>query len=416
MPVDYMTALKALNLPPELIKHLGLAMGLNNLYEDQINEAYQPLYTAANQAQTQADAASSELRTAQAAPMPALSPVADALNTSLGNAAERLSPGHGFSERAQAGKKEQLGQLMQQRAERLKMLEATSDQAAARAQQLGDAALQAKHLEKAHRFSTAREEVLRSVGQYFTGQQEHANKMQEQNAKFAHDLQLETTKFRNELKVKYGTENPSPEMRARLASAEKMFTAHSDLITRFVTSTLQNPMNKKSPDEIFKDALAQLQAAGQDYEGRLQEITSGQAPKPQEPQQQISPEEHIIQNLHSWTDITNFRDFNKFINGKDETGKPIIDEQGNVGGIPTQTWTKVARHYYSKVTPLYQQALQYKQYLEGVIDEVGPQRSVIDRRTHVYGQLLNEANKQLAKYGLYVPAPTLDPGNGITVE
>lgn len=408
--MDGMLDLARYGLPPAMMQQLKVMMDLSGAYQDKIDESYKPFFAAADEAQAGADRALAEYKGAQNEPLND-NPLAAAANAGMGGAADLLAPKRGFREAAQQDRKTMLAQLLQRRQERLGILEKASDLAADRALKLGDTALQAKHLKEAQKWSTAREQLVRSVGDMFEGARKAQADTDLETLRFKNQqklkaqdilgqLQVEAHKTRRDLFLKYGSANPTPGEKARIDMLEKVFGAQFGLVTKAAEAQLNNPLGNADPQKLLADGLEQIRTIGEAYAREL-----GGDGTPQPKQEKPPVEEAIFRRVQSGVNqfgLHTFRGFQKVVDSEMRNGE--------LAGVPKSKWMEVARPYYAKVEPL---MAEYKSIINKVNNPVAPELQRVLEQTDPatltahrkdalrrYGRRLQEIQTKLEGYGI----------------
>lgn len=418
MPIDFLSALRAMQgIPKPLLSRMLTTAQLGNLYEDDINASLQPFIGEAEKAQTASQAASGALNTFQQAPLPELNPVADTVGRSVAGAADALAPGNNFVQKQADAAKAQLGRLHSQRAERLTLLEKAADSAAERAAKLGDMALQMKHLKDADRYAKMRGELIQTAGSYFEGQDKQAL----ENQKFSNDLALQARKFRDELMVKYGTENPSPAFLAQRDRLSKQYEQGAKLIIDSANSEIAHPSmdpdKSRSPQDIQSQAMQQLARLGSQYEAGLAQLTGGEAPPPVQQQRPVDMTQWLHEDVieHINHGHYTFNDYDKTLQDKDangnvvirgEDGSPAIGEDGSPITVPYKDMAAQARRLYKSYGPLLQEA---KSLAEDVKNNRGP---FVPSKAQRYERI----RMTLTRHGIELPPLGAPQIKGIGVE
>jgi hypothetical protein len=241
-------------------------------------------------------------------------------------------------------------------------------------------ALQMKHLKDADRYAKMRGDLIQTAGSYFEGQDKQAL----ENQRFSNDLALQARKFRDELMVKYGTENPSPAFLAQRDRLSKQYEQGAKLIIDSANSEIAHPSmdpdKSRSPQDIQAQAMQQLARLGSQYEAGLAQLTGGEAPPPAQQQRPVDMAQWLHEDVieHINHGHYTFNDYDKTLQDKDangnvvirgEDGSPAIGEDGSPITVPYKDMAAQARRLHKSYGPLLKEA---KSLAEDVKNNRGP--------------------------------------------
>lgn len=223
---------------PELMRMIMQSMGVLQRGFDLQDQANQPFYRAADQAQVEAAKAKREFQTAFDEPQERVPAGEASAARGLSSFAELLSPGKGYGAKGEANVRERNVGLVQKRVERLQLLEKASDETAKRAQQMGDNKLYMQSLKEGEKFAKMAGEIAETVGGLGRIRAEHKGRMAEIRAKMIGDLATQADKFRLDMMKEYGidTENATPGQLQAIKGAFKAFDAEVQSAIQFQKS------------------------------------------------------------------------------------------------------------------------------------------------------------------------------------
>lgn len=388
MPFD----LSGFDMDPEFMKYLTGMMSLSQQGADLQQKAYQPYYQAADAARGEASRAQQQFSDALSAPAER-PPIAESgLMRGMSSLAELLSPGKGYGAKGMADIKERETSLAARRVERLKMLEKASDEAAKRAQTMGDNKLYMQSLKDGERYAKMAEEIGQTVGGIHKLNVESRNRQREAHSKFLDDLALEANKFRLSIAEKYGLDpsNASPEQMQAARMAYKIYDADVQSILQAQKSG--GDSFNGDPEEARRQAVAALGVASQNLQTTLMG-TAAPSPQPQSD----GVEESIktaIQKGYSRSET------------KKELRKMV--KNGKIEGVPAELFMQEVDRQFSKVEPIHRR-----------IEEIDRKLSYLPRDSAARASFAKE-REQLAKqlynmFGYEVPSRN-NPSYGIDVN
>ena len=395
-PLSMLMALRG--LPDILMEQLKTKIGLSGLYQDQIDQAYQPILDEAGTARQNAAQARTNYEQAQQAPLPNM-PVGQQVGAnSLAAAAEMLNPKGGFVKKNQEDQAVSRAGMLQKRAERLAFLEKASDAAAERASRMGDLALQVKHTKEAEKWGKLRADITESIGGYYEQRQKHMDAMSENLDKFRKDMAVARETTRREVMLKYGVSEDklTPMLAARLRALDEGFKANEE----FIKKRMEIAGNSLSGNS--EELMQQLTKAHQDnlvkYNQDLETLFSGQPVKPPvdtTPDPNETVHAHAVNAIQQGvTDVNEFRHA-LLQHSTDVNGVATLD------GVPVDNYVAYGRKYFARFAQLRAKAEKIQALLAGQTGVAGRKFATNKR----LGQQLNELNKELAAYGYTVAAP-----------